>query len=203
MPRSRERVNLSDGLRLDLNKLLREGSARPGCRTVRSVTWTHSYWGEIANAILTIEMSSNVEGHLIVELGGSSQTVMMVTEPRHFGGGQWYFVCPYTNRRCSVLYRPPGARRFGSRQTWGKQVAYGSQFLDRDNLAHRGKAKINARLCQIGDFDPDEWDFPPKPKWMRWAVYKRAEIRFDAYDSKLDEGMVELLAKFARRGLLK
>jgi hypothetical protein len=21
--------------------------------------------------------------------------------------------------------------------------------------------------------DPDEWDLPPKPKWMRWHTYNR------------------------------
>jgi hypothetical protein len=58
-------------------------------------------------------------------------------------------------------------------QTWGRQVAYSSQFLDRDNRAHRGKAKIKSRL--IADLDPDEWEFPPKPKWMRWRTYNRYE----------------------------
>jgi hypothetical protein len=30
--------------------------------------------------------------------------------------------------------------------------------------AHRGRAKIKARL--IGSLDPDDWDLPPKPKWI-------------------------------------
>jgi hypothetical protein len=62
--------------------------------------------------------------------------------------------------------------------------------------AHRGQAKINARLCAIGGFDPEEWDFPPKPKWMRWRTYNRAEEKFDRYEAILDEGTIELLAKF-------
>jgi hypothetical protein len=57
----------------------------------------------------------------------------------------------------------------------GPGTAYASQFLDRDNRAHRGQAKIRSRLCTIGGFDPDEWDIPPKPKWMRWRTYERAE----------------------------
>jgi hypothetical protein len=90
---------------------------------------------------------------------------------------------------------PPGADRFACRQEWGRRVAYASQFLDRDGRAHRGKARINARLCRIGSFDPKEWDFPPKPKWMRWATYRRAEERFDRYEAMLDEGILELVAK--------
>jgi hypothetical protein len=77
----------------------------------------------------------------------------------------------------------------------GRQVAYNSQFLDRDNRAHQGKARISSRLCFIGGLDPDEWDFPPKPKWMRWSTYNRAEEKFDRYESMLDEGMIALVAR--------
>ncbi len=78
--------------------------------------------------------------------------------PRHFGGRQWYFVCPRTCRSVSVLWKPPGATQFASRQFWGRQVAYASQFETPSDRALRGKAKIKARL--IADLDPDEWDFP-------------------------------------------
>ena len=88
---------------------------------------------------------------------------------------------------------PPGATRFCSRQAWGRSVAYASQFLDPDNRAHRGKAKIKTRL--IGDCDPDEWDLRPKPKWMRWRTYNRFVERFDAYEAILERGLPELLAK--------
>jgi hypothetical protein len=30
--------------------------------------------------------------------------------------------------------------------------------------------------------DPEEWDFPPKPRWMRWKTYNRYETSFDRYD---------------------
>lgn len=103
------------------------------------------------------------------------------------------------NRRAMVLWMPPGAHSFACRQRWGRQVAYNSQFLDRDNRAHRGKAKINSRLCSIGGFDADEWDFPPKPKWMRWRTYNRLEKKFGRYESVLDEGVVELAMKLGMR----
>jgi hypothetical protein len=79
-------------------------------------------------------------------------------------------------------------------QTWGSQVAYASQFLEPDNRAHRGKAKIKSRL--IADLDPDEWELPPKPKWMRWRTYNRLVEKFDSYEEILDQGIAELMAKF-------
>jgi hypothetical protein len=37
--------------------------------------------------------------------------------------------------------------------------------------AHAGKARIKNRL--IAGADPEKWDLPPKPKWMRWPTYNR------------------------------
>ena len=100
------------------------------------------------------------------------------------------------NRPVSVLWRPPGARTFRSRQAWGRQVAYRSQFSDPDNRAHPGKARIKARL--IADLDPDEWDLPPKPKWMRWSTYNRHVERYDNYEAILDYGCAALAAKLGK-----
>jgi hypothetical protein len=111
------------------------------------------------------------------------------------GGRQWLFVCPYINQRCTVLWMPPGARVFACRQRWGRQVAYLSQCIGRDDRAHKGQEKIRSRLCRAGGFNPDEWDLPPKPKWMRWRMYNRAVQKFDRYESVLDEGCAELAAK--------
>ena len=109
------------------------------------------------------------------------------------GGHQWYFVCPVMNRCCSVLWRPPGATRFCCRQTWGRRVAYASQFLGPDNRAHRGKGKIKARL--IADLDPEECELPPKPKWTRWRTYNQYEERFDKYEAILEDGIEGLIAR--------
>ena len=104
-------------------------------------------------------------------------------------------MCPVKNRPVSVLWwKPNGATRFCSRQTWGRQVAYQSQFNDATSRAHAGKARIKSKL--IADLDPDEWDFPPKPKWMRWATYNRYSDRHDRYEDVLDHGLIALAAKF-------
>jgi hypothetical protein len=115
---------------------------------------------------------------------------------RHFGGRQWYFLCPHAYLHVSTLWMPPGARSFASRHHWGRQVAYASQFLDPIQRAHRGKAKINAKLCAIGGFDPEEWDFAPRPKWMRWPTYNRLEEKFDRYEAILNQGLTDVVLRF-------
>jgi hypothetical protein len=160
--------------------------------------WTNNYTGdEVATALISGNMGPQV-GWLRLQLGSLDQTVDLVSQPRHFGGRQWYFECPVTYRRCTALWMPPGASRFCSRQAWGtRRVAHSSQFLDPDNRAHRGKAKIKAKL--LADLDPDDWELPPKPKWMRWRTYNRYEERFDRYEAILEDGLVELMAKFLEK----
>src|SRR6266576_4446885 len=194
MARSRQRVCLQDGLKLDLNRMAREGFVRLGFNIgVRGIRWTHSYWGEIASGTISADMSGPEEGWLRIQIGGLDQRIVLLPRPRHFGGRQWYFMCPMRNRPVSVLWKPPGASRFCSRQTWDRQVAYQSQFNDTTSRAHAGQAKIKARL--IGNNDPDDWDLPPKPKWMRWRTYNRYVERYEHYDDALDYGCVELAAK--------
>lgn len=196
MSRSRSRVCLQDGLKLDLNGLAKKRAVDRGFRTSgRCITWTHSYWGELTSATISADMSGQTEGWFRIELGSLDQLIRLIAEPRRFGGRQWYFVCPVRNRLASVLWKPPGSSRFYSRQTWGRQVAYPSQYLDRDNRAHAGQSKIKHRLCAIGKFDPEEWDFPPKPKWMRWKTYRRYEEKFDRYENILDLDTALLVAK--------
>jgi hypothetical protein len=48
---------LQDGLKLDLNRLARKGFVRHGANIgVRGITWTHSYWGEIASGTISADM---------------------------------------------------------------------------------------------------------------------------------------------------
>src|SRR5262245_43839238 len=200
MPRPRQRACLQDGLSLNLNRLARQGFVRPGAATGPfGIKWTSSYFDEeVASGVITADMSGH-EGWLCIQIGQLDQRIILVSRPCHFGGRQWYFMCPYMNRRASVLWKPPGARAFACRQEWGRQVAYSSQFQTATDRAHQGKAKINSRLCSMGGFDPDEWDLPPKPKWMRWRTYNHAIEKFDRYESILDDGTFELLARLVKK----
>jgi hypothetical protein len=144
-------------------------------------------------------MTEPQQGWFRIQVGRLDQRITLVSEKRHFGGRQWYFICPVKNRRAAVLWKPNGATRFCSRQAWGRQVAYQSQFNDLTNRAHAGKARIKSRL--IADLDPDEWDLPPKPKWMRWETYKRYKAEYDHYEEILDYGCIALVAKLGKNFL--
>ena len=47
----------------------------------------------------------------------------------------------------------------------------------------------------IGQFDPDDWNFPPTPKWMRWKTFKRYEERFERHEAQLNAGLEKMVAR--------
>src|SRR5215471_14599517 len=118
MPRDRRRVCLQDGLRLDLNVLIRNGTVRPGFLTgPQLIEWIRR--GEvIASAVITAKLCDPATAWLRIQASGLNQRITLVSSSRHFGGRQSYFVCPVTNKRASVLWMPPGAREFCSRHAW-------------------------------------------------------------------------------------
>src|SRR5262245_52185246 len=146
MPKPRRRVCLESGLKLDLNQLRRQGLVKPGGEVRAVIQWTHTYTDEeIAKGDITSNVEDTHEGWLRIQLGNLDQTIILVPKPRHFGGYQWYFVCPVMNCYASVLWLPPGAERFCCRQAWGRRVAYASPLAGRDSRAHIGHSKLKER----------------------------------------------------------
>jgi hypothetical protein len=183
--RARQRIPLEEGLSLDLNKLVRHDTIERGVRSGdRPVCWVHPHWGEVASGFVSADMSGTHEGWLQVRIADFCQRLRLVAQSRRFGGRQWYFVCPITRRKVSVVWRPEGAARFCSRHAWGQHVAYLSQFGSRIDRAHLGKARISSRLRGKSSLGP--WDLPTKPKWMRWKRYKALVGRYHAYQHSLD-----------------
>jgi hypothetical protein len=198
MSRPRQRVCLQDGLKLDLNRLIRNGFIQRGTLVRSLIRWSHPYWDDVVTGTIAADLTGDFHGSLEIEIGGRAQRLSLIACPRPYGGRQWYFRCPVTGRRASVLWRPSGANRFRSRLGWGRHVvAYVSQFNDATGRAHLGQSRIKSRL--IGNNDPDEWELPPKPKWMRWRTYDWLEGRFDHYEAVLNDGTAALVVRlFAR-----
>src|SRR5215475_5915815 len=200
MPRSRQRICLQQqALKLDINLLARRGLIVPGSATSpHAIRWVNSDGEVIASGWISADMQGDTEDWLHIEIGQLDQTITLVALPRHYGGRYWFFVCPVTNRRASVLWLPRGARHFASRHAWPGRVAYRSQFMTAMDRAYLGMERIKQRL--IGELDPEEWELPPKPKWMRWKTYNRYVERFERYEAALDAGALSQVIKLMKRG---
>src|SRR5262245_10575703 len=113
MPRSRQRTCLQEGLKLDINVLARRGLIVHGSATgPHTIRWINSDGEVIASGWISADMQGDMEGLIHIQIGQLDQTITLVTFPRHYGGRQWFFVCPVTNRRALVLWLPRGARHF-------------------------------------------------------------------------------------------
>lgn len=199
MSKPRTRVCLEDGLKLDLDSLARRGFIKFGDNIgLRGITWHHAYWGPIASGLIRADMRDSNDAWLSIESKGLVQRITLAAQARHFGGRQWFFVCPVRGRRARVLWRPPGASRFCSRQVWRRQVAYHTQFLSPTERIWAAKHKLNKRLCRLGGLDADDWDFPPKPKWMRWKTYERWQDKFEKHEDVLDGEILKAVSRLAK-----
>jgi hypothetical protein len=195
MSRRRKRVCLQEGPHLNLNWLVRNGLIQKGARSAeRVVRWTHPAHGDICVGFIQADMRNTERGWLHIRIEAFAQSVALITQPRHYGGNQWYFVCPSTGRAASVIWKPPGAEQFCSRHAWGDQTAYLSQFGNWIDRAHLGKAKMNAKL--EGKNDPEDDKFPRRPKRMRVATYSQIAGRFYAYQRMLDAGLEALISEY-------
>jgi hypothetical protein len=63
---------LQDGLKLDLNRLARNGFIKPGANIgLRGITRTHSYWGDVATGMISADMSGNDQAWFRIQLGSA------------------------------------------------------------------------------------------------------------------------------------
>jgi hypothetical protein len=184
---------------LNIDRLIRGRSCVPGGRSQGTLFWTNNYGEHSGSVGYESDLTNPDHAWIRLKFTGTDywtderhpidQLVWLATTRPYFGGVRWWFI--HDNRRVGRLHLPPGGRRFASRRAYC--LAYASQWGTAIDRAHRGQAKIKARL--IADRDPGDWDLPPKPKWMRWRTYARYEARFDHYEDMLDG---ELLAAAVR-----
>lgn len=211
MPRPQKRAKLENGLKLDLNSLIRQTNVQPGEVAIGQIDWNCGN-SRIGCSEFEIDLRETpgifrIAGTNLANCAHSkncaqipTQEIVLMAHPRNLGGVQWYFICQWTLQLASVLWLPVGATQFASRHKWAGRVAYNSQFLTADARAIAGQDKIKKRICRIGGFDPEEWDFPPKPDGMSQIAYERAEHKFQQYERRRDEELAKtmqgLIARF-------
>jgi hypothetical protein len=182
MPKLLQRACLEQGLRLDLNWLARNGLVRPGEWVPElKICWRlESTQKEPSLGLVTSNMEGS-EGYLRLQIGNIDQIIKLAAQARHYGGQQWYFICPVLQRHCSVLWKPVGAHRFASGRAWKRQAAYASQFQTPRDRAISAAMRIRARLGGPNWVALNSGN-PPKPKGMRWRTYKRLLERSRRYE---------------------
>lgn len=142
--------NVEDTLALDIRVLRRLGVVRPSGCTCDTVHWTIGGLSSTSTR-LRIDLSDIERGGVMAinaDMPGGTikQHIAIEMLPSPFGGHRCYFICPFTARRCEVIYYAGG--RFGSREA--QRLSYAVQGMNDLSLARRKTAKLRSRLCGSG-----------------------------------------------------
>jgi hypothetical protein len=184
MARPRERIPLEDGLKIDLNKIHVQAISQ-GETTQQVICWDPRYSGDARTiGLLIFRLASATRGSLRLLLRSLDQSIDLVAAPRHFGGVQWYFICPMTGRRASVLWMPAGESCFASRRAWGSQFAYASQF---ESAIYRAQSRAHEVSCRLsGNIYSEIYHVSPpkKPRYMHRNTYEKLLKRLIDAESK-------------------
>lgn len=194
MSRRRSRFCLQEGLSLNLNWLAKNDFIKYGAATTEKQIWWSRSGSRVAAGCVSADMSGHCTDWLQIWIGKFNQRIPLVAKPRHFGGQQWYFVCPVTGRLASVVWKPVGSANFCSRHAWAGKAAYLSQFGNWIDRAHLGKARTAQRVGE--NWDSDKRALPPRPKRMRAKTYERLANKFGAYQAALDDGLEAVASRY-------
>jgi hypothetical protein len=161
---------------LDIAVLARAARLRPG--SVMEGQW--SLAAPLGPRCLAIQYSSNLTNLADANMTVSfrfrgverRQTVRVVGTAPHLGGIRLWFVCPITDQQTRILYLPPGAERFASREA--HSLAYRSQgesdlfrmITQAQNIRARLKGSLSIRA-----------PFPPRPRGMHQRTYERLRAK--------------------------
>lgn len=170
--------NVEEMLALDIRDLRRLGVVRPGECTIDTLHW--SIGGlSTASARLRVDLSDIERGGVMAINGGMpdgaiNQRVAIEMVPSPFGGHRCYLVCPFTARRCEVIYYAGG--RFGSREA--QRLSYAVQGMDEVSRARRKAAKLRSRLCGP-ELRPRGRNRIDKVRQLRQAEYEAKTLYVD------------------------
>ena len=175
---------VEDGLVLDLSRLIRQGTFKPGQRWGGSIVWTEvnsgrqvgtiGYEANMGQESGWVRLRYTTTGYWSGEKTYHDYRVELTTTPQPFGGRRWWWVCPRRGDLVAKLYQPSGGGIFASRKAHG--IAYRSQRQSPHDRAISQAFKRRRRLGSAGGIG----SYVEKPKGMRWATFDREMKRLEA-----------------------
>lgn len=143
-------TKLDDGLRLDINQLVRGGSIPPRGRKTGALEWTsartNEHYASIGYEINTdnpdsmwmrVYYTSTIRG----KKHDMDYKIPLTTTKPHYGGRRFWFICPRTGARAAVLHCPPGSKWFASRKAYNLKYHSQSEGPDYRDINRMWKLK--------------------------------------------------------------
>jgi hypothetical protein len=141
----------------------------------------------------TVDTLGAVASTIRVVVNGKPETIETVSDPRHLGGAQRYFLCA-CGRRVWHLYYVRAAERLVCRRCAGP-LGYRSK-----HTRQRGLNRAR-RLEKIGALPSPLAPLPPKPKFWRQDYWTQAVARTAVAEAALAAQLHAMVVRVRRRRL--
>jgi len=190
-------TKVDEGLKLDINKLKRDGLIYLNSWRSGSLTWTRVGTGEETGSI-GYEVNTMDPNDMWMRVHYTHKTywddepnkmdykIRLETTQPNYGGKRLWFICPITQERAGVLFSPPGSKWFASRHAYN--LKYQSQSRSAHDRAIDRMWKLKRRLN-------DEGDYWLKPKGMHWRTFHRLCDEIDEAEEICDGYLAQFVMK--------
>lgn len=165
-------------------------------------TWTQGWQNrEVDQTRYTLHLRADALHFIRFEHCAGVQDVRLDWLPRALGGGRWLMRCPYSGRRCWVLYKPIRHPSYGFAAPGVYKMRYSTENQDRIDRANTQLLKLRRRLGDAsGDLNLNTRCLR-KPHRMHWRTYERLLARAEHYEAIKEAELAVLvnrLLKLAR-----
>jgi hypothetical protein len=186
---------VEEGLTLNLNKLIRDGSIRPGVSWQGTLIWTNTRTREkVASIGYVADLIDPDNAYIRLHYNHNDKPqkyiVPLTTTQPNFGGVRWWFICPVSGQRVGKLYSPPGQPLFASRKVFN--LAYQSQREHKPQRLLDKAYKLRERIDRQAAIYC-EAPIPQKPRGMHFKTYEK--LRADIFRLE-QEALLEMTFSF-------
>lgn len=133
----------------------------------------------VSDIDLSGELSVYVLGH----------RVAVESTPCHFGGVRFWFLCPFCERRCAVIYKK-GCRLCANGRYRSESLSPKARLLHKTLKRRKRLGQSRGGLTVR---------FPPKPKWMHESTYERLRAEAEHEEGDILADLMAQLAALSTR----
>ncbi len=167
---------------ITITGLKRCGFFRPNMITRGSYGWTRDGQNSELIEITACLADRYIELNYVYGDEPIAYRVELESISKHFGGCEWYFICPETDRRCRKLY--------GIGKLFLSRFAYPSTMYSIQTESKRGREIMKALRCiEIRRELQTRRHCPPKYKGTETKRYRRMIEKATRIDIEVFEGV--------------
>lgn len=186
-------------LKLDLNRLIKQKFIIQGINTKGTITWSNGagigFRSVLKDEQQYLQVYYQVTNKETGEVTKINSIIKLTTVPSNLGKGQvLYFLCPFSNKRCRVLYMAYGSHEFRARTAYKNRIYYISQISGKYDYWLDRWHTINDKLKELKK-QPVKSHYKGKPTRLQQRI-ESLEKLLQYYDERRQDIFVRRIANW-------